>query len=109
MCVSAVFFVEELLHVSKIVGKSAYSESDLLEKVQKELIKWFGKNYNWQHLRTYRIPEALPEYFEAPPQYKSLKINDFMYRCGDYTAYPSLNAAMKTGREVAEMLISESA
>ena len=46
VCVSAVFFVEELLHVSKIVGKSAYSESDFLEKVQKELIKWFGKNYN---------------------------------------------------------------
>ena len=92
-----------LISVS-IVGKKPYSEDDLLEKVQKELGKWFGRKYIWQHLRTYRIPEALPQYFEAPPQYKSLKINDFMYRCGDYTAYPSLNAAMKTGREVAELL-----
>ena len=95
-----------LISVS-LVGKNKYSEQDLVEKVGKELIQWFGKKYNWKHLRTYRIPEALPQYFEAPPQDKTLKINDFMYRCGDYMAYPSLNAAMKTGREVAEMLSAE--
>jgi hypothetical protein len=92
-----------LISVS-LVGKTRYPEPFLLEKVEKELIDWFGEKYNWKHLRTYRIPEALPQYFEAPPQYPSLKVNDFMYRCGDYMAYPSLNAAMKTGREVAEML-----
>jgi phytoene dehydrogenase-like protein len=92
-----------LISVS-LVGKTRYPEQYLLEKVEKELIEWFGDKYDWQHLRTYRIPEALPQYFEAPPQYLALKINDFMYRCGDYMAYPSLNAAMKTGREVAEML-----
>jgi phytoene dehydrogenase-like protein len=92
-----------LISVS-IVGKNKYSEQELIDKTGQELIRWFGKKYNWQHLRTYRIPEALPQYVDVPPQYKSLKINDFMYRCGDYMAYPSLNAAMKTGREVAEML-----
>jgi phytoene dehydrogenase-like protein len=92
-----------LISVS-LVGKNKYSEQDLIEKIGKELIRWFGERYKWKHLRTYRIPEALPQYFEPPPQYKSLKINDFLYRCGDYMAYPSLNAAMKTGREVAEML-----
>ena len=92
-----------LISVS-LVGKNKYSEQDLVEKVENELLNWFGKKHQWQHLRTYRIPEALPQYFEAPPQYQSLKINEFMYRCGDYMAYPSLNAAMKTGREVAEML-----
>jgi phytoene dehydrogenase-like protein len=87
-----------------IVGKNKYSEQELIDKTGQELIQWFGKKYKWQHLRTYRIPEALPQYVDVPPQYKSLKINDLMYRCGDYMAYPSLNAAMKTGREVAEML-----
>jgi protoporphyrinogen oxidase len=93
-----------LISVS-LVGKNNYSNQDLVEKVGKELIQWFGERYNWKHLRTYRIPEALPQYLEATTQYKALKVNDFMYRCGDYMAYPSLNAAMKTGREVADMLM----
>lgn len=93
-----------LISVS-LVGKNALTEQALIEKVQQELRQWFGKKYAWQHLRTYRIPEALPQYFEAPSPHNPLKINDFMYQCGDHTAYPSLNAAMKTGREVAEMLI----
>jgi phytoene dehydrogenase-like protein len=92
-----------LISVS-LVGKNKYSEHELIEKVSKELRIWFGEKYQWTHLRTYRITEALPQHFEVRPQFKSLKINDFMYRCGDYMAYPSLNAAMKTGREVAEML-----
>ena len=75
-----------------------------MEKVQKELTQWFSEKFKWQHLRTYRIPEALPQYFEQPSSNDSLKINNFTYQCGDHTAYPSLNAAMKTGREVAEMI-----
>ena len=92
-----------LISVS-LVGKNELSDEVLIEKVQAELSDWFGKEQQFKHLKTYRIPEALPQYFKPPPQYNSLKINDFTYRCGDYTAYPSLNAAMKTGREVAEML-----
>jgi protoporphyrinogen oxidase len=93
-----------LISVS-IVGKNSFSEMELIKKVQQELKQWFGKEYAWQHLRTYRIPEALPQYFEKPSSDTSLKLNDFMYQCGDHTAYPSLNAAMKTGREVAEMIL----
>ncbi len=95
-----------LISVS-LVGKNAFSEIELLEKVQQELQRWFGKKYQWQHLRTYRIPEALPQYFNKPSSNSSLKINDFMYQCGDHTAYPSLNAAMKTGREVAGMILQK--
>ncbi len=83
-----------------LVGNKEVSE----ENVQAELIKWFGNNHDWRHLKTYKIPEALPQFFEKSATENNLKINDFTYRCGDYTAYPSLNAAMKTGREVAEML-----
>ena len=83
-----------------IVGNKQVS----IENVQAELVKWFENNYNWRHLKTYRIPEALPQFFQDSTTENNLKINDLTYRCGDYTAYPSLNAAMKTGREVAEML-----
>jgi len=88
-----------------LVGKNSFGERELIEKVQQELNLWFDKKYVWQHLQTYRIPEALPQYFETQCSSKSLKINDFTYQCGDHTAYPSLNAAMKSGREVAEMIL----
>ncbi len=91
-----------LISVS-VVGQNSYTEEDLIQVIQVELGGWFGKELTWRHLKTYRIPEALPQYFDGS-HHNTLKINDFMYRCGDYTAYPSLNAAMKTGREVAEML-----
>ena len=87
-----------------IIGNKDLSDNDLEEKVQTELTNWFGTENVWRHLKTYRIPDALPRFFEKSDAENNLKINEFTYRCGDYTAYPSLNAAMKTGREVAEML-----
>ena len=88
-----------------VVGKSGFSGTELAHQVQRELHGWFGdQTRHWQHLRTYRIPHALPQYFPDTPKSLPLKINGFTYRCGDYTAYPSLNAAMQTGREVAEMI-----
>jgi phytoene dehydrogenase-like protein len=88
-----------LISVS-LIGNKEFSEA----KVKAELGIWFGEGFNWRHLKTYKIPEALPQFFQDSAIESDLRINDFTYRCGDYTAYPSLNAAMKTGREVAEML-----
>ncbi len=84
-----------------LIGNKDFTEA----KVLAELNKWFGNENDWQHLKTYKIPEALPQYFTNSATENILKISDNLYRCGDYTAYPSLNAAMKTGREVAEKLI----
>ncbi len=89
-----------LISVS-IIGNKAFTEEEVLA----ELCGWFGKDHEWRHLKTYRIPNALPQYFKDSTAHKDLKINEFTYRCGDYTAYPSINGAMKTGRQVAEMLI----
>jgi protoporphyrinogen oxidase len=94
-----------LLSVS-IVGKKDFSDDDLKEKVRAELTKWFGGKHEWRHLKTYKIADALPKYTVNSPVASDLKINEHTFRCGDYAAYPSLNAAMKTGREVAEMLLS---
>ena len=94
-----------LISVS-IVQKSTLNDDELTTKIQTELATWFGGNIHWRHLKTYRIPEALPQHFNNSPNYNSLIINDFTYRCGDYTAYPSLNAAMKTGRQVAELIVN---
>jgi hypothetical protein len=83
-----------------IVGNKPVTKAE----IQTELSHWFGQEKTWEHLKTYHIPDALPQFFNGSASETSLKINENLYRCGDYTAYPSLNAAMKTGRKVAEMI-----
>jgi protoporphyrinogen oxidase len=97
---------KSLISVS-VVGKGRIPhETDLAGEIQKELTGWFGNEVKeWQHLRTYYIPQALPQYLPYTDRKPSLRLNSHFYRCGDHLAYPSLNAAMKTGREVAQMII----
>jgi phytoene dehydrogenase-like protein len=88
-------------------GHHDLSEAALLERLRPELTAWFGEAARqWQHLRTYEINQALPVYAAGQPTRQALKLADGLYRCGDYTAYPSTNAAIATGREVAEMLLA---
>ncbi len=85
-------------------GLELVNETALTERIQKELADWYGPQVQlWRHLRTYHLPEALPAYNAgAVPQ--PLRVAENLYQCGDQTSYPSLNAAMQTGRQVAEML-----
>ncbi|MEZ0484200.1 NAD(P)/FAD-dependent oxidoreductase [Fibrella aquatica] len=76
----------------------------LANRVRSELTGWFGESVQqWRHLQTDHLPEALPAY--GPDSvHQPLRLTEHLYQCGDQTAYPSLNAAMQTGRQVAEML-----
>lgn len=86
-------------------GDHGLSEADLTNQLRTELSAWFGPAAReWEHLRTYTIENALPEYRPDNTAPQSLKLAEGLYRCGDWAAYPSLNAALATGREVAEML-----
>ncbi len=85
-------------------GFDLHNETELAKNIKRELTTWYGKEVEtWQHLKTYHIPQALPN-FDISLVDKNLKISDILYQCGDTTAYPSLNAAMATGRKVAEMI-----
>ena len=87
-------------------GERSLSEAEITAGVREELAAWFGPAARqWQHLRSYRIAAALPVYLAGQPVQQPLKLADGLYRCGDWAAYPSLNAALATGREVAELLI----
>lgn len=83
-----------------VVGNEEVAEQEMIS----ELGNWFGQDKKWDHLRTYKIPNALPQFFIDSPVKSELNIGENLYRCGDYTAYPSLNAAMRSGRLVAEMI-----
>ncbi|MPR34607.1 NAD(P)/FAD-dependent oxidoreductase [Salmonirosea aquatica] len=86
-------------------GLDLADDAKLAADIRLELGKWFGDEVkDWRHLRTYHLPQALVRY-EAGSTPESLQLAPGLYRCGDYTAYPSLNAALQTGREVAEMII----
>ncbi|TGE26720.1 NAD(P)/FAD-dependent oxidoreductase [Hymenobacter metallicola] len=88
-------------------GSPILPEADLTARLREELAAWFGPEaQRWQHLRSYHLPQALPVYSAGQPPHQPLQVADRLYRCGDYTAYPSLNAAMATGREVAEALLA---
>jgi phytoene dehydrogenase-like protein len=82
-----------------------YDEKELAKHIKRELTEWFGKEVEtWQYLKTYHIPQALPTYLNSENNAQKLQLSDILYQCGDATAYPSLNAAMATGRKVAEIV-----
>lgn len=85
-------------------GMELVDTAKLTGRIVRELTGWFGNDVNtWQHLRSYHIPHALPGY-GPNAVHKPLKLTESLYQCGDQTTYPSLNAAMQTGRQVAEMI-----
>ena len=80
-------------------------DAELTARLREERAAWFGPAAReWKHLRSYRIPAALPVYLPGQLVEQFLKSAGTLYRCDDWTIYPSLNAAL-TGREVAEMII----
>jgi phytoene dehydrogenase-like protein len=85
-------------------GLEKVEEKQHLYRIKRDLGQWFGAQVNvWKHLKTYHLPEALLQ-FPSNSGKQTLKISENLYRCGDYLAYPSLNGAMQTGREVAEAI-----
>ena len=68
---------------------------------------WFGKSsLDWEHLHTRKIEYALPNQqnvlHQAPENQYTLR--DGLYACGDFQMNGSINAAMMTGRKVAEIV-----
>jgi phytoene dehydrogenase-like protein len=83
-------------------------DGDVEASVRKQLLDWFGPDVNaWRHLRTYRIPYALPS--QAPPALspveKSTTRGDHLFVCGDYLDTASIQGAMVSGRRAAECVM----
>lgn len=92
------------------VGVPDMDDASLEGHVRAELADWFGVAVNeWRHLRTYRIPRALPEMSPrvlAVPS-RPVRIRSGLYLAGDHVETASLNGAMRAGRRAAEAVIED--
>jgi len=76
-----------------------------------QLERWFGAQVtDWRHLRTYRIPYALPNQAApalATPE-RDVRRAAGLFVCGDHMDNASINGAMVSGRRAAQAVVSES-
>ncbi len=92
------------------IGKNDLSSSELVKMVRNELSTWFGKaSEEWQHLHTRQIHYALPNQQKVQHQIptQQLKIRKGLYMCGDFQLNGSINAAIKVGKQVGDLIIKE--
>jgi phytoene dehydrogenase-like protein len=88
-------------------GIPAIEDTALAENMKLELKQWYGNQVNdWQLLKTYRIEYALPNQEKVSNEVvnSEVKINENLFVCGDHLLNGSINAAMKSGRLVAELI-----
>ncbi|TRX20679.1 FAD-dependent oxidoreductase [Flavobacterium franklandianum] len=88
-------------------GIPAIDDATLAENMKTELKKWYGNHVeDWKLLKTYRIKYALPNQEKVANEVpdSEIKINDNLFICGDHLLNGSINAAMKSGRVVAELI-----
>jgi hypothetical protein len=94
-------------------GRSLVSVSTLgsgepdLDAIGRQLRGWFGAVVSeWRHLRTYRIPRALPAYPVGGLGPLPARLAEGLYACGDHREHPSLNGALRSGRVAAEAVLA---
>ncbi|MBC7607481.1 MAG: FAD-dependent oxidoreductase [Burkholderiales bacterium] len=90
-------------------GIPAIEDTTLAENMKAELKQWYGNQVkNWKMLKTYRVKYALPNQEKVTNEVfiSEIKINENLFICGDHLLNGSINAAMKSGRIVAELIDS---
>jgi phytoene dehydrogenase-like protein len=82
-------------------------DETLAKNMKTELKTWYGNQVeNWKILKTYRINYALPnqDSVKNDLEISDIQINENLFICGDHLMNGSINAAMKSGRLVAELI-----
>ena len=91
-----------------VVGAAEANEKDLESEVRRHLASWFGPAVqSWRHLRTYRIPLALPARSSLEPAALPVRRRPGLYLCGDHRDTPSLQGALVSGKRAAEAVIED--
>lgn len=90
------------------IGGADELDRPLEQEVRAQLTAWFGVSVSeWKHLRTYRIPYALPnQSCEAIAQTPDITVSKGIYRCGDYCVSGSIEGAIQSGLLAAAKALS---
>jgi glycine/D-amino acid oxidase-like deaminating enzyme len=95
----------EGLIVASVVGKPELVGMEMEERIRIQMRRWWGEQVDgWRMLRRYELRQALP--IRSPltagmPHPVAARL----WRCGDWTATPSIQGAMESGRRVAEAIL----
>ncbi|MBK8093265.1 MAG: FAD-dependent oxidoreductase [Verrucomicrobiaceae bacterium] len=85
------------------------SSLELEGVVRQQLVRWFGPRVmSWRHLRTCQVRHAQPEgrQLRLGDGPLSAKIEQGLYRCGDWCEDVSINGALVSGRRAGEAVLS---
>jgi hypothetical protein len=91
-----------------VIGKRSRPAIELLTPVRQQLAMWFGPEvHRWRHVRSYWIPDALPEQTPASAavRHKQHQVRPGLYLCGDHRDSASINGALLSGRTTAEAIL----
>lgn len=93
------------------VGAAADDADAFATAAPGQLRRWFGASCDrWTHLRSYRIPHALPRH---PPHSLSqdapVRRPDGLIVAGDYSTFGSIQGALRSGRRAAELAMERRA
>lgn len=92
-------------------GISTADDKTIALNIIEELKEWYGNQVEkWELLKVYKINYALPNLIKLKDELSEtdFKINNSLYICGDHLLNGSINAAMKSGRLVAEYISNNS-
>ncbi len=86
-------------------------DEDVVAAIRRQLVRWVGPAANgWRHLRTDRIPFALPP--ADPPAMaeprRPVRLADGLFVCGDHRDQPSIEGAIVSGLRTAEAVVADS-
>ncbi len=100
---------ERVLISVSLNGNPTVDDETLAKNMQLELKNWYGNQVNdWKIIKVYRINYALPNQKKVTNEVlnSELELDKNVFICGDHLMNGSINAAMKSGRLVAELIAS---
>lgn len=99
---------DRALLAATVVGVPAEDDATLDARCRAQLLGWFGAPVKeWRLLKVARVPKALPSQTPADyAAYQSPVAPAGVFVCGDHVLSPSIDRAIKSGRQAAEALLA---